>query len=729
MAIRLLRSKRLDKTADKEGLSMTATPAEELDAGAAEPDLARFFRPRTVAVIGATDKEGSPGTVNWRLIHRWAQRAGAEIYPINPNRPTVDGITAYQSIGDVPADIDLAIVMVGDSVAALRQAVAKGVKFAVIFASDFAETGPEGAARQRELLEVIKGTGVHLLGPNTNLNAFETFRTDLPGKAVSLITQSGHQGRPIFQGQEIGIRFNHWAPTGNEADLAAADFIEYFSALPETGAIAAYLEGITDGPKFQRALATAARRGVPLSVVKVGRTDVGRSWAQSHTGHLAGSDEIVSAVLRQYGVTRVEGLDELLDTAAMFARSAPPRAGGVCVYSISGGTSAHMADMLTEAGVALPELTAESRTALREWIPGFLRINNPVDCGGHPVGDWRGRKILDTILADPNVGVLVVPITGAFSPMSDHFVADLAAVADSTDKPVCVVWGSPVGTEPAYREGLLGSSRVVTFRTFRNCVTAVRAYLDYHAFREHADELLAPAQQAPLPVRRTGGRTLTEHGSKQLLAGYGIPVTRDVLATTVDEAVAAASDIGLPVVLKAVSAEISHKSDLGLVKVGVRAEADIRETFQRFADIVAGVPGAHFEGVLVCEQVSGGTEMVVGIATDELFGPVVMAGIGGIAVEVYKDVTFRLPPFGREEARRMLGELKGSALLSGYRGSPPADLEAVVDVIMNVQRIATDGVLTELDVNPLLVNEKGAVALDALATGVESAAMGTASHG
>ncbi|HTA08878.1 MAG TPA: acetate--CoA ligase family protein [Streptosporangiaceae bacterium] len=686
------------------------------------PDLHRFFHPRSVAVIGATDKQGSPGTINWRLIHRWAQRAGAEIYPVNPNRPTVDGVRAYPSLADVPEVPDVAVVMVGDVVAALREVVAKGAGFVVIFASDFAETGAEGAARQRELVSIIEGTGVRLLGPNTNLNAFENFRADLPGPAISMITQSGHQGRPVFQGQEIGIRLNHWAPTGNEADLSSADFIDYFSTLPETGAIAAYLEGVTDGPAFQRAIAAAARRAVPVVVVKVGRTEVGRSWALSHTGHLAGSDEIVSAVLRQYGVIRVEGLDELLDTATMLARSRPPAVAGVCVYSISGGTSAHMADMLTAAGVALPELEESTRTQLREWIPGYLRISNPIDNGGHPVGDWRGRKILAALLADPNVGVLVVPITGAFSPMSDKFVADLAAAAETTDKPICVVWGSPVGTEAAYCEGLLSSSRIVTFRTFRNCVTAVRAYLDFHAFQQRVHELPAePAQQPGRTAEAT--RALTEPEAKRLLARYGIPVTLDVLASTADDAVAAAAEIGPPVVLKAVSAGIAHKSDLGLVRIGVTAPDDVRSTFSDFEARVAAVPGAEFDGVLVCEQASGGVEMVVGIARDEVFGPVVMAGIGGVAVEVYRDVTFRLPPFSRAEARRMIDDLRGAVLLLGHRGSPPADLDALVDVIMKVQQIALDGSVGELDINPLLVSEHGAVALDALATVIGAEAM------
>jgi acetate---CoA ligase (ADP-forming) len=682
-------------------------------------DLDRFFHPRSVAVIGATDKEGSPVAVNWRLIRGWAERSGAAIYPVNPNRPSVDGVPTHAAIGDIADEIDVAVLMVGDVPGALREAVAKNAAFVVVFASDFAETGAEGAARQADLVGLLEGTDVRMLGPNTNLNAFENFRTDLPGKAITLITQSGHQGRPIFQGQELGIRFSHWAPTGNEADLNSADFIDYFSGLPDTGAIAAYLEGVTDGPAFQRAIATAARRGVPVVVVKVGRTEVGRSWAQSHTGHLAGTDEIVGAVLRQYGVTRVEGLDELLDTATMFARSGPPSARGVCVYSISGGTSAHMADMLTAAGVPLPPLTGETISRLREWIPGFLRINNPVDNGGHPVGDWRGRNILDALVADPDVGALVVPITGAFSPMSDKFVSDLVDVAETTDKPICVVWGSPVGTEAAYRDGLLGSSRVVTFRTFGNCVTAVRAWLDRAEFEDRIHTVLQPPEpREPEPPGQEAGRDLGEHEAKALIARYGVPVTRDVLCRTAEEAVAAASELGRPVVLKAASAAIAHKSDLGLVEVGVTGDEQVRDTFARFEETVAAVAGAELDGVLVCEQVGRGVETVVGIATDDLFGQVVMVGIGGVAVETYRDVTFRVPPFSREEAARMLDELRGAALLHGHRGSPPANCTALIDAIMAVQRIAQDGVVRELDINPLLVNENGAVALDAMAVGV-----------
>ncbi|MCG8153420.1 CoA-binding protein, partial [Pimelobacter simplex] len=551
------------------------------------------------------------------------------------------------------------------------------------------------------------------LGPNTNMNLFEEFRTDLPGRPIALITQSGHQGRPVFQGQELGIRFSHWAPTGNEADLNAAHFVDYFAHEDDTGAIALYLEGFADGTAFRRAARAAARRGVPLVAVKVGRTELGRSWAMSHTGHLAGADDVASAVMRQYGIARVDGLDELLDTAALFARAGDPPHAGVCVYAISGGTSAHMADLLGAAGIDLPELSAETVTALRQWIPDYLRVSNPVDNGGHPVGDWRGRRILETILADPAVGILVVPITGAFPPMSDTLVADLVAVAETTDKPICVVWGSPSGTEDAYRRVLLGSQLPV-FRTFGNCVAAIRALADHLDFRERAHEL--PVVPDPPPALAGPGRQLTELDAKRLLAAHGVPVSRDALCAGADEAARAIDDQGGPVVVKAVVDGLAHKSEHGLVRLGIADAAEGRAVVADFERIVADLPGRELAGVLVSEQVHGGVEMVVGIAPDPVFGPTVMLGVGGVAVEVYRDVSFRVPPFDRPEVHRMIDELTGSALLTGFRGAPPVDLEPLVDVVMAVQQLAADGVVTELDINPLIVLPDRVVAVDALAS-------------
>jgi acyl-CoA synthetase (NDP forming) len=464
------------------------------------PDLDRFFRPRSVAVVGASDAEGRPNTGITRQLIAWAERVGARLHPVHPRRQTVFGHDCFPSVTEVPEPVDLAVLLVADPLPVIEELGEAEVPFAVAFASGFAETEEAGAAAQNRLAAAVERSGLRLLGPNTNLNAFERFRTDLDGPAIALITQSGHQGRPLHALQELGIRLSHWAPTGNEADLETADFLAYFAQLPEVGAIACYVEGLKDGRSFLLAADRAARARVPVVAVKVGRTEAGARTAASHTGKLTGADQVVDAAMRQFGVIRVDGLDELQDTAALLARARPPGADGVAVYSISGGTGAHFADLATAAGLSLPTLSPDKQDELHTWIPGYLNVANPIDNGGHPVGDWRGRRIIDAILADPSVGVLICPITGPFPPMSDRLAQDLAEAAEATDKLVCVVWGSPVGTEDAYRTTLLGSSRLATFRTARNCVTAVKAYLDHHRFTDRYRSPFEDAR-APAPTR------------------------------------------------------------------------------------------------------------------------------------------------------------------------------------------------------------------------------------
>src|SRR5439155_9525723 len=255
-------------------------------------------------VIGASATPHRPNTAMFEKISRWAEAAGARVFPVNPNRDEVGGVRCYRSVIDVPADVDLAAILVGDVIDALASAIEKKAAFAVIFAAGFAEVGAEGAEKQAELERMIGESEVHVLGPNTNLNAFELFRDELPGRSITLITQSGHQGRPVFQGQELGIKLSHWAPTGNEVDLEFADFATFFATRPEVGAIACYIEGFKNGRTLLLAADEAARHGVPIVCVKVGRTDAGRSMAKAHTGHLTGSDAVTSAAFRQFGVTR-----------------------------------------------------------------------------------------------------------------------------------------------------------------------------------------------------------------------------------------------------------------------------------------------------------------------------------------------------------------------------------------------------------------------------------------
>jgi len=700
-------------------------------------DLDLFFHPRSVVVIGASEARAKPNAAMTRRIKEWSDANGARFVPVHPERDHVLGVECARSIDDVPGDVDLAVILTGRAVDTFADVVARKARFAVIFAAGFAEAGDDGAALEAQLAELVAAGDTHLLGPNTNLNAFSEFRTDLGGPALALITQSGHQGRPLFQGQEIGIAVSHWAPTGNEVDLEFADFARYFADQPEVGVIAAYVEGFKDGRSMMLAADHAARAGTPIVIVKVGRTDEGSSMAKAHTGHLTGADAVVDAVFRQLGVTRVDGLDELLEVSAALARTrpeGPPRWGddgpGVAIYAVSGGTGAHLADLVSAAGLRLPPLAGSTQAALHDGlIPEYLRVSNPVDCGGPPVADERGRKILDLVLADAAVDVLVVPITGAVDLFSDPLTRDLIDVAPSTTKPIFVVWGAPAGTDDTFYLRLLAGGLPV-FRTFGNCVRAVRAYADFRrfattyssAFDDPPVEPDAAAGEARTILRGSAAPELSEQDSKRVLRAYKIETSRDVLCSSADEAVRAAGDLGYPVVLKAAAAGLAHKTELGLVRLGVGSDDEVRTTFADLIETARQAAGGDVDGVLVCEQVAGGVELVVGVSQDALFGPVVMAGIGGVFLEVLRDVTFRVPPFSREEAEKMLRELRGFPLLEGVRGAAPADLGAVVDVVMRVQRLALDlaedegGVgLAELDINPLIATPRGAFALDALA--------------
>jgi len=703
------------------GLDVTGRPTR-----LRELDLERFFRPKLVAVIGASNTERRPNTAMWRKIRAWGERSGATVVPVNPKLNELDGVECYSCIADVPGEIDLAVILVGDAVPMFAEVQAAGAAYAVIFGAGFAEVGAAGARLQAKLADLLAAGDTHLLGPNTNLNAFETFRDDLSGPAIALITQSGHQGRPVFQAQELGVHLTHWAPTGNEVDLEFADIARYFADLPGTGAIAAYVEGFKDGRTLILAADHAAKAGVPIVCVKVGRTDAGRSMAKSHTGHLTGSDRIISDVFRQYGVVRVDGLDELTDVSSALARScapAVPKRRNVCVYAISGGTGAHMADLVSAAGMELPRLDRRTRAALREHIPGYLRVSNPVDSGGAPSADARGPLILRAILDDPAVDLVICPITGALETLSLPLARDLVAAAETTTKPIFVVWGAPTEGR-AFTEVLCRSEKVSTFRTFANCVTAATAYFDHHEFiaryRSPFDRPVRRRSRAadrvtPLLVAAT---TLAEWDSKQVLREYEIPVTRDVLVSSADLAAKAFRKMkSSPVVMKINSPDIAHKSDLGLVRLGVDSERDAAETFEKLVRRASRrAPGARIHGVLVSETAPKGVECLIGMTQDDLFGPVIAFGLGGVFTEIFDDVATRVPPFDRAEARRMINQTMGAAVLRGARGSRPADLTALVDLIMGLQRLALDHSdrILEIDLNPVIVGPKGALALDAL---------------
>jgi acyl-CoA synthetase (NDP forming) len=690
---------------------LVSDPTESLD-------LYRFFHPKTIALIGATDDKKRAGYALFRKVVDRGKREGTVVYPVNPRLQELDGITCYPTLADVPGEVDVAVIMIGDAEKGLRDAVAKGAKFAIIFTAGFAEMGEEGAAKEAELATIAREGGVRLFGPNTNLNAFETF-PETDERKLALVTQSGHQGRPIAQGTELGIGVAYWAPTGNEADLEFADFVEFFADQPEVAVIAAYIEGFKSIPRLRQAADRAMAAGKPIVLVKVGRSEPGRRMALAHTGHMTGSDAVTDAFFDQYGVIRVDDLDELLETSALFTRTREPEGDGIGIYAISGGTGALMADLAGHVGLRMPTLTEETQAQLRELIPEYLTVANPVDNGAQTVKGGMNKRLMDITLADPGVGILVCPITGVLPSMSKIVTTDIVECYREASKPVIVIWGSPVVDDEGYR--ILVEGNVPMFRSFKACATGLKRYLGYWEARKNYEAREVPEPDVPAELQDvlSGSGPLSEFESAKVVQHYGIPVAESALVTTADAAATAAEGIGYPVVVKACGRGILHKSDAGLVRVGVGDEAAVRTAFDELSSAgAANADEGGYDGVLIQRMVDGGEEVIVGVSNDPQFGPVVLFGLGGVFTEVVKDIALRVAPLTERDAHEMVRAIKAFPLLDGARGRPKADVAALEALILDVSRMAMDlrDRVTELDLNPVRVMPAGAgvVALDAL---------------
>ena len=690
----------------------------------AETDLTLFFHPRTVAVVGATDNQKHGNYFLFKKVLARAAVENATVYAVNPRAglKEIEGAPVVPTIADVPGDIDLAVLMVNKEriEQILIETCARTPKFVIVFTAGFRETGvPEDAALEERLAQIARNAGVRLFGPNTNVNALEIF-PNLPGPKLALVTQSGHQGRPVAQGVELGVGITTWVPTGNEADLQAEDFIDYFVDDDEVAVIACYIEGFKDVAKLRRAAERAAVAGKPIVLVKIGRTEEGARMAASHTGHLTGSDAVHDAFFKQLGMIRVDDLDELLDTAALFTRLPRAPGDGICVYAISGGTGTHMADLAAAGGLRLPRLSDETQAKLHELgIADYLTVSNPVDNGAQPVRTpGVNRALIEACLEDPAVDILICPITGILPSMSKIVASDIVDAYRSAKKPVIVIWGSPVTDDEGYR--ILVEGRVPMFRSFKACVAGVKRYVDYWRFQESfaVEQVTQPRIPSGLETMLAGSGALSEADSAMVASHFSVPFPRSALCVSEDQAAEAVKKLGAPVVMKACGPAILHKSDLGLVKVGVGFD-DVVPVF-RLLDRKGRDAGgeAGYEGVLVQELAPEGEEVIVGLKNDPQFGPVVLFGLGGIFVEVLKDVSMRVCPLSRRDAEEMVREVRGYPLLEGARGRSAADVDALVDLICNVARMGMDlrERLEELDLNPVRVRARGegVIALDAL---------------
>ena len=688
-------------------------------------DLEEFFHPKAVALVGSVNRSATPE----RLRAAYGERWGDRWYLVNAKGGRLGDIPIYEHVTDVPVEVTLAVINVGTRLVAgvVEECGKHGVRYVLVFTAGFSEVGPEGAVLEAEIGEIARRYGMRVFGPNTNTNAFEVL-PEPPrrrGGRIGLVTQSGHQGRPLVQGTEFGVAFSRWVPTGNELDLEAADFIEYFAHDDETAVIAGYFEGFKDPPKLRRALEAANAARKPVVALKMGATAAGTRMARSHTGHLAGSDAVVSGLFAQYGVVRVGDLDELLETAALFAKLPAGTGPRCCLYSISGGSGTLMAEVAESSGVPVPVLSARTQAALRELIPDYLTVSNPVDNGAQFLlsapRDQR-RRVFDLIAADENVDVIVVGLTGALGRLTDQFAEDVAAFADDLGKPLVVTWNSFKTDEAGFRAVV--EAGLPMFRSFRNCFGALR---DFAWYEERAGTFRV---RKPLPTRlpafakavfdrtgRQGGGTLGSEETRALLEGFGVPLVREAVATSPAAAARLAAETGFPVVMKIASPDFPHRSDAGLVRLGVSSGTEARRVHEELTGAARRAkPRARIEGVVVQQQLEHGTEMIVGVTRDRVFGPAVLLGTGGVFAEVLADVAVRPLPVDRGDAEEMLRSLKGAALLEGARGRPRGDVRALVGVVMAVARLAAacGDRLEELDLNPVVVRSKGALAVDAL---------------
>lgn len=678
-----------------------------------KPDLARFFRPRAMVIFGSVKMTPA--------IEERYNRFGCPIYFVNPKGGEAGRFPVCRSLDDVPGEIDLAMLRTSPAVSVDIMAACgkRGIPFALVFSAGFSEVGGEGIEYERRLGEVAARYGVRVMGPNTNENAFEAL--PLPpghrGGLIGLVTQSGHNGRPLVQGTTIGAGFSRWVPTGNEVDLEAAHFIEYFAEDEQTSVIAGYIEGFRSVDRLRDALQSANDADKPVVLLKIGATEKGAATAVSHTGHLAGADKVIDGLFRQHGVTRVSDLDELLETANLFAKLPAGTGPRVALYSISGGSGTLMAEVAETFDTPLPQLRAQTQAALHDGlIPAYLTVANPIDNGGMFVvaAPQEDRlRVLDLIAADPNVDIIVIGLTGALSILTDNFAEDLLKWAATASKPVIATWNSYKTDEAGYE--MLVESGVPIFRSFRNCFGALKAFRDHQAKRS-AFRKRAPLAQPSAAVQRELSRpgVVDPRTASSLLSDHGVTIARERLVQDAGEAAEACTLFGGRVAMKLMSAAFPHKSDLGLVRLGVTDAAAAYEALTvHAAEIDASAP---VDGVLVQEQIGEGIEMIVGLTHDADAGPALTIGAGGIYAEILADVAVRPLPVDGADVREMIEGLKIARLLVGARGKPPVNMEALIDLALAVARLgeAAGGAIGELDLNPVIAGFDRAVAVDSL---------------
>jgi len=689
------------------------------------PSLDALLNPRSVAVIGASD---DASRIGGRPIH-YMRLAGFEgpIYPVNPRYSAVQGIPAYPDIASVEGDVDLAIVALPARLVpeTLEACANKGVTSAVVFSAGFAETGADGQAAQARITTIAREHGIRVLGPNciglynADIGFFGTFTSTLedrfpePGP-IGLVSQSGAYGTHLsLLAAQRGLGVRYWVTTGNESDVDVPEVIDWFADCPDVSVIVAYSEGLANTSTLLRALGKARAHGKPVIFMKVGTTEIGAEAARSHTASLAGSDEVCDAVLRQFGAYRAHSSEEMLDVAYAAGFGVFPKSRCVALMTISGGVGVQMADAAVNAGLDVAPMTDEAQATLKRLLP-FGASRNPIDITAQAFNDiGLVSSNLELILDDGRYDSVIAFFSYVAS--SKSMVEPIfSALRDAKRQhPDCVLVLSIIGpTEIVRRYEEAGCP------VFEDPTRAVRAVSALAYLRASFDR--------PAPVHpETSGLNpplpagpFSEHGAGQVLSRAGLPMAEMTLVTTSEQAVEAAVTVGFPVAMKVCSPDVVHKTEIGGVALDVGDTDAVRTTFHRLAQTGRSLTDTGFEGILLGRMAPPGIDMVVGVSRDPSFGPMLMVGFGGTLVEVLRDVSFRLPPIDAEEARRMIGELRGFPILAGTRGASPYDIDALATALVALSTFAAGygGDLESAEINPLRVlpDGQGVVGLDAV---------------
>jgi acetate---CoA ligase (ADP-forming) len=691
--------------------------------------IEKLFYPKSIAVIGASDQ---PDKFSGRVLkHLIKSDFKGAIFPVNPNRKEVQGVACYANVRNIPAAVDVAVVMVPNSrlFEALEDCRSKETGVALVLNSGFAESGADGKRLQERLGDFAAQSGVRVCGPNCNgyVNVLEKLivgtsgafdRPDFVSGDIAFLAQSGGiAGVLLDLAQEKRIGVSYCVSVGNEADLDVADFIEYLAVDRRTKVIALFVEGVKDGRRFLAAVDRARARGKFIVACKAGRSAKGREAASAHTGKLAGSFRVWSEAMRRSGVAEAADLEELVETANLLSRFGAARGKSLAILTLSGGQGVLLADLCESAGIKLPA-PLESAAALREGLPEFAALTNPIDLTGQASGNPEVlERMVVALAADSQFDAVLVVLVA--SPVAARLWTErIAKVAGEVSKPVAVLWSGGRGLND-WRDRLL-SAKVPVFEQATVCVRSLDAY--FGVPKEAAVKASAPVgtardERALKYLSGKAAQGIAEPEAKELAKLYGIPVPREILACSEEEAVGAFRELGGPVAMKVISPAILHRSDGGFVRLGI---STAEKAGRCYSELVARASARHREaalrGILIQEMIRGPWETLAGISHDPQFGPVVLFGAGGVAAELLSDVALRLCPLSEGDCREMIAETKIGRLLGGYRGGPEADVDAVVNALMALSELATGlgKAVKEMDINPLIVKEKGrgAVAVD-----------------